>query len=182
MTTVDTDGADAVLETVVDLVPSWPSWVFNDLSGETANAGGDQATRSEIGMALRQAQVDYRRLRSGFNAMAAQVEAHRDNEVRLRADLGIIAESLREEALHRDWCSEYGDWSEGVNSQTSDVWLQHCTPTETRTFVVEVTVTARNGYLNDGFASLANVLRGAEETEGIDYVEDISVSVRSQEG
>jgi len=181
MTTVDTDGADAVLETVVDLVPSWLSWVFNDHSGETANAGGDQATRSEIGMALRQAQIDYRRLRSGFNAMAAQVEAHRDNEVRLRRDIAIIGDSLREEALRRDWCSEYGDWIEGVNAQTSDQWLQHCTQTDTRSFVVEVTLTARNGYLNDGFASLASVLRSVEETEGLDYVEDFSVSVRPQQ-
>jgi hypothetical protein len=176
MSTVGNEG-----EVVVDLdPPSWTRWVFMDVSAETSMEDGQQATRSQLGMALRNAQQDYRRMRAAFVAQQTRFQNIANSHDRLRGDLELIANALREEALRRDWCSEYGDWIEGVNSSTSEEWLMHCTQTDTRTYTVEVTLTARNGYLNDGFATIANTIQCVGENDGLDGIEEVNVLVRPQ--
>jgi hypothetical protein len=91
----------------------------------------------------------------------------------LTQDLQIIATSLRDEALRRDWCGEYGDWIEGVNSLTSEPWLKRCEAKETRRFIVDVEVTARSvAHINDAVSEVVdNIERAAEdlstETESV---------------
>lgn len=44
----------------------------------------------------------------------------------LRADIAIIAERLKNEAVNREWCSVYDDVMNEVNEQTSEPHMQPC--------------------------------------------------------
>lgn len=97
---------------------------------------------------------------------------------RLRRDIEIIAESLRDEAMNRDWCSEYGDWIERVNMRTSEVHLLHCSVTEERVYQVTVTVTGRTGgYVNDSWATVHGQLQNALDDLELDGVTEVGTVI-----
>lgn len=59
----------------------------------------------------------------------------------LRTDLGIIGAQLHDEAVDRGWCSEYDDFVERVNGQTSRSHLVRCRFYRQAVFTVTVDYT-----------------------------------------
>lgn len=81
-------------------------------------------------------------------------------------DIHTIAARLRDEAIERDWCGQYGIFVDECNAQTSQPWLEHCMVTRTLVFQVSVEVECRSvndsndvgaeltGYLGDSDISI----------------------------
>jgi hypothetical protein len=67
-----------------------------------------------------------------------EAEMYMKRTNRLISDLGIIAEALRNEAENREWCDEYNEFCDTVNSKTEEHPL---IPLE-QEYEVEVEVTA----------------------------------------
>lgn len=56
--------------------------------------------------------------------------------------LTVVADLLHEEAVNRDWCSEYGEFVDKVNAAVGYPVLTHCVKDFTVSFLVTVTVEA----------------------------------------
>jgi hypothetical protein len=67
-----------------------------------------------------------------------EAETYKKRTVRLLSDIGIIAEALRNEAENREWCDEYNQFCDKVNSKTEE---HHLLSLE-QEYEVEVEVTA----------------------------------------
>lgn len=64
---------------------------------------------------------------------------------RLVSDRDYVAASLQDEAMRRDWCSEYDDFCDMVNAHVSEPWLRPCRFTRVATIQVIVRYTSRRG-------------------------------------
>lgn len=84
-------------------------------------------------------------LQARVEELLRQVDRLRTENERLRSDIQIIATKLRDEAMNRQWCSEYGEFIDEVNDQTWGDWLEHCEFTRQASFRITVTYTVRDG-------------------------------------
>jgi hypothetical protein len=81
---------------------------------------------------------------------------------RLTADLRMLADALRDEAISRGWCGEYGTFVDRVNSRMSEEWLQHCLETYEFTYQVRIRVEGRAGTSEEVNAELRSYLDDLE--------------------
>ena len=79
----------------------------------------------------------------------------------LKADLGTIASKLRDEAINRDWCGEYGAFVDECNGETSQPWLAHCEFSYTAQFTVHVSFTTRTRAYHDAVGEIAGSIQEA---------------------
>ena len=96
-------------------------------------------------------------------------------------DLGIVANMLRDEAVRRDWCSDYGTFVDQVNGATDGEWLYHCTEERVASFTVSVTYTCRYGQADTCYDELYAALADSDgyELSGSDTsIEDIDITRR----
>jgi len=76
-----------------------------------------------------------------IGALQAEVEQHKLDVLAWQADLAIIREELQSEAEHRDWCSEYRDFTDRVNARLTVALIgpELHTFNVVHTYTVEVT-------------------------------------------
>lgn len=164
---------------VVDRNPEWLRLAVDEDDNVQRPDGDGLAhfSRAEVGEMLRHAQGDYVRLGRAFDAsQAVALDLVRKADT-LMADIRIIAVSLRDEAIRRDWCGEYGDWIAGVNSLMTQSWLQHCRTTETRRYIVNVEVAGRSGeHVADAVREIVNRIERADEELDTE-TEEVSITV-----
>lgn len=97
--------------------------------------------------ALRQEIADRTREVEGLNERITYVNERNANlslvVSQWESDAEKVAEALREEAIRRDWCSDYGDFVERVNRRTARFELLSCSRDYVVSFTVDVHVNAR---------------------------------------
>lgn len=120
-----------------------------------------------------------RELQDAAEMTARQIHILEADKIRVTRDIGIIADALREEAISRDWCSDYGVFVDGLNSQTSAAWLQHCMEDRVATFVISFRYSARHGRNDTVVEAFRESLRDGQgyEMPGDADLTDIDVTL-----
>jgi hypothetical protein len=120
-------------------------------------------------------------LNTELDATGVRLQAQQRMTDAMRTDISLIAEEILEEALSRDWCSEYGTFVDRVNGRTSQPWLQHCMEERTAEFVVTFTYQCRHGFAEEITESLRDVLKERSDYDlpGDASLYDIDVTLRS---
>lgn len=80
----------------------------------------------------------------GHAAARAGMETQRQSVVSLRNDLTTIGGLLRQEAISRQWCDEYGTFVDKVNRATHGTWLEKCSQDFTVTVSVRFDITSQD--------------------------------------
>ena len=103
------------------------------------------------------------------------------DKTRLARDIGIITDAIREEAISRDWCSDYGAFVDTHNSRLSQPWFQHCTEDRVAIFTVTFNYTCRHGHRDEVIEAFRQSLRehGGYDMPGDADLQDIDVTLNS---
>jgi hypothetical protein len=99
-------------------------------------------------------------------ALAVRVEDLVRQVVNLRADISTIAEGLRDEAIERDWCDEYGRFVDNMNGRTSEPHLQRCSFTFEASFQVNVRFTLDGRDYDDALSEMHSYIEGFSLDDG----------------
>ncbi|RPI04677.1 MAG: hypothetical protein EHM63_09820 [Actinobacteria bacterium] len=136
---------------------------------------------SDLQDRLEAAMRDRGTLSTELMARAARVNELSSQRDAFSRDIGIIADALREEAISRDWCSDYGVFVDGLNCQTSQPWLQHCMEDRVATFVVSFRYSVRHGRNDTVTEAFRESLResGGYDMPGDSDLTDIDVTLNS---
>lgn len=164
----------------------WWDWTVNDdtVFNEYDNVLDYQAVAHGLVLAKEERQTLVRQQRETEDlgrAVAQQLETAQERIGQLLNDLTIIGESLRDEAMRREWCGDYGVWIDRINELTSEAWLQHCLANETRVYRVRIDISGRPTSMNDAWNDLYRQLTSVGERIDVEDIDDITVEAEWRE-
>jgi len=117
-----------------------------DLTSTTSEAVPGQPVINDFDRAELEGQV---------GALRRQLDEQVQRNQVLINDLRTMAGALRDEAISRDWCSQYGNFVDEWNAQMSMPWLEHCVVTRELVFQITVEIECRSvDDSNDAAAEL----------------------------
>lgn len=116
----------------------------------------------------------YLALRETNTRNIARIQSDAERVREMNAEFSRIAEALVNEARERNWCSEYDDFVNGLNSQNRWLTLENCARDYLVTIELRVRVEATNDDNADELAEehMSSYYRGGGDWEITDTSED----------
>jgi hypothetical protein len=92
------------------------------------------------------------------------------------SDLRIIADALRNEAVEREWCDEYGRFVDRVNRITNGDWLERCDNTYAVSVLVRLVIETKDSDAARGMADDDLSLLASRSSYDLSYeIQDVSL-------
>jgi len=118
-------------------------------------------------------------LTTKIESMQGALDAAAGGRRLVEADLRIVADMLREEAISRDWCGDYGTFVDQVNARTSLPWLEHCMEDRILTVSVTFSYACKHGFAEECTEGITGSIRSFSSYDMPDgaHIDDIDVTV-----